>query len=403
MIDMRVEKSTDKPDYSFSKIDEENISNSGTIYCQAIENADGVPFQLIFGSQIGEGYYLNIGEGIKQLTGIKSEELTEKQFYELIEEIIPLSEEIPSNLTESREKFINGGLKRYKAEVLIRRPDGERVWILDSSLPLTDEDTGKVIGAFGILFDINDRKLFRGSLNEARAKAEESDRLKTAFLHNISHEIRTPLNAILGFSALLGETGTDPDKKKEFMEIISRSSEHLLETINHIIEISRIEAGTVKVNRKRINLNALLREVYEKFRNRAFEKKITLCLTEALDDNEVNIITDGIKLGQIISNLLSNSIKFTQVGRVDLSYILKNDKIEFHFSDTGIGIPSEHYNSIFSRFYQVESGSTRHYEGTGLGLSISKAYVELLGGEIWLTSKPGKGSVFYFTVPLDRM
>ncbi len=399
---MRVEKSTYNLGLRFNKGEEDQFFSPESLYCQAIENADGVPYQLIFGPEPGDGYYLNVGSGINHLLGLSPDEFTENRYNELIEEVIPLSEEISPDLGLSRIKFRNGEIKNYKAEVLVKTPGGDKKWIQDSSLPLIDRETGKVIGAFGILFDINESKKTLGHLEEAIEKAEESDRLKTAFLNNISHEIRTPLNAIVGFSALLGEPENDPQSRQEFIDIITRSTDHLLEIISNIVELSNIEATSIKVNKTENNLNIILRRIYDKFRPRAFEQNISLCLTSDLDDNDVNIMTDSFKLSQVLSNLVSNAMKFTSQGEVIFGYTLKEKVIEFYVSDTGIGISPEHHELIFSRFYQTDSSYCRNFEGTGLGLSISKAYVELMGGKIWFVSEPGEGSVFYFTLPYEK-
>jgi signal transduction histidine kinase len=400
---MRVGKFPDNLICSFSKNTEGQFNNSGALYCQAIEHADGVPFQLIFGPRSGEGYYLTVGSGIRQLLGISSEEFTEKAFNEMIDEVIPITDDMPSELSESRKKFINGELKSYKAEILIRMPGGEKKWIQDTSLPLVDEETGKVIGAFGILFDINERKQMLRHLEEAKERAEENDRLKSAFLHNISHEIRTPLNAIVGFSAILTDAENDPGVRQKYIDIIFSSSDHLLEIFDDIVEISEIESGIVKIRKEEVNINSRLRKVYDRFISITGEKNISLSIVKALEDHGANIITDGYKLSQILSNLVSNAIKFTKNGEVEFGYSIKNNKVEFYVSDTGIGIPKEHHEMIFSNFYQADSSNTRRYEGTGLGLSISKAYIELLGGEIRFTSQPGEGSVFYFTLPYDKV
>ena len=402
MIDMSLDRSRDNLSYRFCKEVEDHFFGPESLYCQAIENADGVPYQLIFGPKPGEGYFLKVGAGIKQLLGLSPDEFTESRYNELVEEVIPLSTDISSDLLISRVKLKNGEIKSFKAEVLIRTPEGVKKWIQDSSLPLTDKETGNVIGAFGILFDINESKKTLGDLEEAMEKAEESDRLKTAFLNNISHEIRTPLNAIVGFSALLNEPENDPLIRKEFIDIITRSTDHLLEIISNIVELSNLEATSISVNKSGINLNSVLRRVYDRFRTKAEEQKISLCLASALDDNDVNIKTDSFKLAQILSNLVSNAMKFTSEGEVIFGYTLKDNMIEFYVSDTGIGILPEHHDLIFSRFYQTDSSYTRRFEGTGLGLSISKAYVELMGGKIWFTSKTGVGSVFYFTLPFER-
>jgi signal transduction histidine kinase len=380
----------------------ENLLNSGALYCDAIENADGVPFQLIFGKKPGDGYYISVGRGITLLAGIPAEEFTEKVFMEMTEKVIPLKQGISLDSAETREKFINGEIKSYKAEVLIKLRNGEKKWIQDSSLPITDEYTGKVIGAFGILFDINDRKRYLNNLEVAKQKAEESDRLKSAFLHNISHEIRTPLNAIVGFSAFVSDPDSFTGDRNEIRDIITRSSDHLLEIFDDIVEISNLEAGNVRIKKEKVNINNTLRKVYDRFREKAHKKIISIGYVTALDDSQAELLTDGYKLLQVLNHLVGNATKFTKAGEVRFGYSVKNDELEFFISDTGIGIAGEHYPMIFKSFFQGDSSNTRVYEGTGLGLSISKAYVELLGGEIWFNSQPGEGSVFYFTLPWER-
>lgn len=271
-------------------------------------------------------------------------------------------------------------------------------WLLTSKYPLYDV-RGQVNGMFGIGHDITVRKKAEQDLIRARDKAEESDRLKTAFLHNISHEIRTPMNAIIGFSALLSEPGLDSASQQSFIETISQSSNDLLEIVSDIIEISNIEAGLLKCYKSNFNLNPLLNNLLNRFKPIAIERGIEFRCETVLTDQKDNVQTDSGKLVGILSNLLSNAFKFTSGGKIGFGYNLKNDNLEFYVSDTGIGVPADQYARIFERFYQVESSVSRQYEGTGLGLPISKAYIELLGGKIWLMSERGKGSVFYFTIP----
>jgi signal transduction histidine kinase len=377
----------------------DEINNPGSMYCDVIENAGGVPFKLIFGPKPGEGYYLFIGKGIYGLTGIPSEEFTEKIFLEMIDKVIPLQTGIPDDLSGMRERFIKGELKSYKVETLLKLKNGETKWIQDSSLPLLDEETGRVIGAFGILTDIDDRKRHLTSQEDARVREEESDKLKSIFLHNISHEIRTPLNAIVGFSAFLSNPESYAGDMGQIREIITKSSDHLLEIFDNIIEISTLEAGHVRIKKERVNVDEILRKVYERFRERAFESHITLEYITGQDGDEPELLTDEFKLSQVLVNLVGNSMKFTKEGGVKYGYFRKNDRIEFYVSDTGIGIPKAQHPMIFKSFFQADSSNTRTYEGTGLGLSISKAYVDLLGGEIWFSSDPGVGSVFYFSLP----
>lgn len=258
---------------------------------------------------------------------------------------------------------------------------------------------GDAVGRVWSFRDISERKKAESELIAAKEKAEESDRLKTAFLHNVSHEIRTPMNAMLGFSALLNEPDLSVADRKQFISLIFESGGHLLSIINDIVDLATIESGQVKLNLKEVNLNDLLRRISEQFSYRQRPHEITLTLKTPLPGNEVIIITDSTKLVQILSNLINNAFKFTKKGKIGFGYVLAGDCLEFFVKDTGIGIPAEHQSRIFNRFYQVENAASRQYSGTGLGLSICKAYVELLGGNIWLISEPGKGSQFCFTIP----
>ncbi len=250
-----------------------------------------------------------------------------------------------------------------------------------------------------IIRDITKRKQVEEELINAKEKAEESDHLKTAFLHNISHEIRTPMNAIVGFSALLSEPDITFENQRSYLKIITESSDQLLAIVNDIIEISNIEVGILKANINKINLNAHLMMIYQQFNQKAIEKGIEFRLQPALSGLTAEIDIDDVKLNQILSNLLSNAFKFTMKGKISFGYRLAGNNLEFFVSDTGIGIKADQFEKIFERFYQVESSASRAYEGTGLGLAITKAYVEFLCGRIWLTSEYNKGSTFYFTLP----
>ena len=267
---------------------------------------------------------------------------------------------------------------------------------------IVKDEAGRTIKTYGVNQDITERKKVEVELVKAKEKAEESDRLKTAFLHNISHEIRTPMNAIVGFAALLSEPDADEETKHSYIEMIMSSSNHLLSIINDIIDISNIEARIVRIHKQDVLINTLLGTLQNQYSQKSKEKNIDLFLETDLTDEESVIITDPTKLQQIISNILNNAFKFTSKGEIRFGYKVKNETIEFFTSDTGIGISSEDQSRIFERFFQVEDPNTKLFEGTGLGLAISKAYVELLGGEMRVNSNPGKGSTFYFTVPFEK-
>jgi PAS domain S-box-containing protein len=253
-----------------------------------------------------------------------------------------------------------------------------------------------------IFQDITERKINEAELISAKKKAEESDNLKTAFLHNISHEIRTPMNAIVGFSALLGEPDLDNATQQSYIETIMQSSNHLLSIINDIVDISNIEANLVKTSKHAFDINSMLESLCNQFRLKASEKGINLTCESGLTNSEKFIVADSIKLTQIILNLVNNALKFTEKGSVIVSLRKTENFLHFSVNDTGIGIPSEFHQRIFDRFFQVNNMVSRIYEGTGLGLAISKAYVEIMGGKIWLSSDPGKGTIFHFTIPYEK-
>jgi signal transduction histidine kinase/CheY-like chemotaxis protein len=247
-------------------------------------------------------------------------------------------------------------------------------------------------------------------LFHAKEKAEESDRLKSAFLANMSHEIRTPMNGILGFAELLKEPGLMGETQNEYIKIIEKSGSRMLNIINDIVDISKIESGLMKVSLSRINLNKLLEEIFAFFKPEADKKSIELRLIKSLPEDESIIHTDCDKLYAILNNLIKNSLKFTSTGHIEFGYrVLKTLdlsenqnvdylQIQFFVKDTGIGIPKERQNAIFERFIQADIEDKMARQGAGLGLTISRAYVELMDGKIWVKSFPEKGTIFYFNL-----
>jgi PAS domain S-box-containing protein len=257
----------------------------------------------------------------------------------------------------------------------------------------------KCVGRVWSFRDITERKRAESDIIAAKEKAEESDKLKTAFLHNVSHEIRTPMNAIIGFSTLLNEPGLNEPERQQYADIILQSGRQLLSIITDIVDVANIESGQVRINMNEINLNSSLRSLYEQFSYNEKKNHVFINLKTALSDEAAFVLTDSTKLIQILSNIINNSIKFTRKGEIDFGYNMKDNFLEFFVRDTGIGIPPDHLDKIFDRFYQVNGAVSREYGGTGLGLSICKAYVELLGGKIWVNSQPGQYTVFKFTIP----
>lgn len=288
-----------------------------------------------------------------------------------------------------------------KGEIKNKTKDRRIIDIEASNNPIID-NTGNIVGFLSINRDITDKKQVLADLILAKEKAEESDRLKSAFLNNISHEIRTPLNAITGFSALLTMPDNDTATQSMYIESILKSSDQLLSIVYDIIDMSNIEAKASNLIVRKVDLNSLIDRLYKQFLPAASDKNLNLKISTHLSSVGVEIVTDSSKVDRILSNLISNAIKFSQKGDITFGYELKGSFVEFFVADKGIGIPYEEHSKIFEKFYQVEKKLNRQFEGTGLGLSICKAFVEYLKGKIWLESESGNGSTFYFTLPITK-
>ncbi len=273
-------------------------------------------------------------------------------------------------------------------------------WIHLKGAPffIDEQFSGMVV----VMENITENKVFENELINAKNKAEESDHLKSAFLANMSHEIRTPMNAILGFSDLLSSKEYDESEKQEFINIIRSSGKVLLNLINDIIDISKIEAGELKIQNTQFNLNHLLNELNQTFKQQLSsgeKNKIRLIFNSTHAIENCDFYSDRLRLHQIFTNLLSNSLKFTQSGEIEFGLIPIGEYYQFFVKDTGIGIPEEKLDLIFQRFRQADDSHTRIFGGTGLGLAITRSLIQLLGGSIWVESVVGKGSAFYFTLP----
>lgn len=253
----------------------------------------------------------------------------------------------------------------------------------------------------GNLFEENTNQKLE--LIKAKIKAEESDRLKSSFLANLSHEIRTPMNAINGFTELILNTKVSESEKLEYLNVIEKSGKNLVGIIEDLIEMSKIESNQLTPNLTVINLDSLVSELYETLKVTIQNKGIEFKLVKSKKPPKFNIITDDIKLKQVIINLLTNAIKFTEKGSVMFGFEVDEESklINFTVRDTGLGISEDNHKYIFDRFKRVDSDISIKVGGLGLGLAISKAYIDLLGGSISLESKVGEGSTFYFSIPLE--
>ncbi|MDP8219293.1 MAG: ATP-binding protein, partial [Candidatus Theseobacter exili] len=254
-----------------------------------------------------------------------------------------------------------------------------------------------------INLDITEQKKLTIDLIAAREHAEESDRLKSAFLANMSHEIRTPMNGILGFTRLLKEQKLTGTEQEEYISIIEESGVRLLNIINDIIDISKIESEQMKVSISEVNVNEKIKYIYTFFKPEVEKKGIQLSFKNGLPAKEAIIKTDREKVSSILINLVKNAIKFTYKGSIEFGYVKKGEYLEFFVKDTGAGILMSQQKLIFERFRQASESHDRGYEGNGLGLSIAKSYVEMLDGKIWVESEEGKGSIFYFTIPYNAV
>jgi len=250
--------------------------------------------------------------------------------------------------------------------------------------------------------DITRRKIAEMKLEEAKQKAEEADELKSAFLANISHEIRTPMNAIIGFSRMIGSPDFDNEEKERFVEIIVSNGKLLMEMVNNMISISKIESNQITVNKSVCKINDLMVELYREYSMEVINRPVRLKLQAENSNPKFSLVTDKYLLTEILKKLIDNAIKFTHQGEIEFGYRTgEKNKIWFFIRDTGIGIEQSNVERIFERFLQIDHTTTRKYEGTGLGLAIARHYTELLGGQIEVKSEVGKGSEFSFWVPVE--
>ena len=280
----------------------------------------------------------------------------------------------------------------------IQKPDGSIIWVKTNGMPLLDEE-GNLLGYRGVDEDITKELKAEKELIAAKEMAEESDRLKTAFLMNMSHEIRTPMNGIMGFIQLLQDTDLNKEELNEYIGILRKSGQRLLTTINDIIEISKIESGALEVYISDFSLEDVMNDQLAFFKQMAKEKNLYLELREHLKGRSARLKSDKSKIEGVLTNFINNAIKFTKEGKVSFGNYIENNKLVFYVKDSGIGIPSDMSDKIFERFMQADIESTRKFEGSGLGLTICDAYAKSLGGSIEVDSEEGKGSTFFLKIP----
>lgn len=358
------------------------------VLSKAIKNS---PVSLVITNPQGNIEFIN--PSFTQLTGFS---LTDAIHNNLLEMKVEYNS--GKNLIKAIESVKNGEI--WKGEIHLQNKKGEHFWVQASFAPIFNRK-GEVSHSVASMEDITIRKEYEKELLLSKTKAEESDKLKTAFLSNLSHEIRTPLNAIIGFSSLLTDSDLTSAEKKNLSDVLYKNSNDLLKLIENLIEISEIETGQLAIKKSECCINKLIDELKESFlADDRKGKSVKLNVRREIRSDDFTILTDPLRLKQILNNLISNASKFTENGFIEFGYTFKDERtLLFYVIDTGIGIEPEKQKYIFNPFRQADDSNTRKFGGMGLGLAISKHIVEKLGGKIWLTSIPGSGSTFFFTIP----
>ncbi|MDD4374703.1 MAG: PAS domain S-box protein [Bacteroidales bacterium] len=389
-IDIRMVTSSEKEvliivrDISKRKRQEIEILNQNKFIERML---DSIPNPLFYLNR--EGVYLGINKAFEDFYGVRKKDIVGKKIYELPFEADPIERDL------SDQAIFSGKEHQQVLERVIQLSDGSTrdAIITKSSFPDSSDQIG---GLIGIIMDITDRKMMEKDLMQAKEKAEESDKLKTAFLNNLSHEIRTPLNAIVGFSELL-DMGYSSDQQEKFVRTINSNAEQLLHIIDDVLAISRMDSERMPVEKFDFNVSDLLLDLYDTFEPEAKQKMLKLSIPDLPD---ITIEADKGKIKQVLSGLISNALKYTDKGSIHFGCKPQNNELLFYTRDTGIGIPESEKVKIFERFYRSDEVQLKAIRGNGLGLSIAKGLVELMQGSLHLKSDHGKGSEFSFTVPL---
>lgn len=293
-------------------------------------------------------------------------------------------------------KTVEGG---WRGEIMNKRKDGSFFPILLSSSAIKDEN-GKLIAMIGVALDITEMQRNRDELIEAKQHAEENNRLRFALLNNMSHEIRTPMNAIMGFSELMKEA--DEEEKNAYAEIIHNSADQLLSLIDDVILLSRLQSEKIPLQISEFSPTKLVAEICMMFNHPKLSKGLHIRETTPYKYRNLIINADFNKIRQVLTNFLSNAVKYTSAGNIEVGFDVKNNQIRFFVSDTGMGIYEHELQLIFDAFYRGEQAIFMAIRGTGLGLNIAKELIDIMGGKIGVESELDKGSRFYFNIPLDQ-
>lgn len=306
---------------------------------------------------------------------------------------------------DDKEKFKQANLlalegkEKYDIEVRMFRSDGNMVYVKSNAIVIRN-DKGNPIRMIGTCRDITEQINTEKELIAAKERAEESDKLKSAFIKNMSHEVRTPLNSIIGFSKLISQPNNNNKDLEEYSSQIQENTGKLIAIIDDIIEISKIYAGQVHAKLNPFDFTQLIKDIVYEWNYKAIEKNIKLDLTIEMPSNEYILNSDKAKIEEILNHIIDNSIKFTDKGGVEINCKVNNKNLKISITDTGIGIPEDMQQIVFEPFRQVECGTTRKYGGNGLGLTLAKAHTGLLNGSITLESKLNKGTKVMISLPI---
>ena len=350
-----------------------------------------------------EGWCERINPKLIEIFGVQPQDI-EGKVYNIFKDkaiqqngIIPILESVFYEGKQATwEVFFDIGLSADSQDIKVKEKKKE--WFRNWAYPIFDQN-GEISNVIIQHNNITESKNAQKEMLIALEHAEESDRLKSAFLANMSHEIRTPMNGILGFAELLKDSDLTGEEKDDYIQVIEKSGIRMLNTINDIVCISKVETGLMEISISKMNINEQIEHIYTFFTPETIQKGIKLHYKNTLPADKANILTDSEKLYTILTNLVKNAVKFTTSGDIEIGYEKKGNFIEFYVKDSGLGILQGQKAFIFEMFRQGSESLNRSYEGAGLGLSISKAFVKMLGGNIWVESDFGIGSAFYFTIP----